>query len=296
MKNLNYLYIVIGLGLSFFSCKKEVSPPPQYPDKVVVSCFISPDDTDIEATLSLSKAKYGVIVPENTVGSNATVTIQNNNGAVLQLLWNNAKQKYSIAATPNFLQEGQTYRLDVEVPNYGSVTAYTSIPEKITNASLDFVSNQMGVRASTNLESYFESYLKLKVPSALKDNGYYVFYAKREFKDVDVLVNGVAGVADVVGYSTSYLQENSTSIDRVLSVKIARVLTDGEYKNPQAVKLSGYFVSCSKDYYRYYQTTVMKKPYDESPFSSPVVIYSNIEGGYGIFAGYNQVIQQVTTP
>lgn len=52
--------------------------------------------------------------------------------------------------------------------------------------------------------------------------------------------------------------------------------------------------SVSKDFYLYQKT--LKEYYNSinNPFSEPAEVYSNIKLGYGIFAGYNSVIDTFT--
>jgi hypothetical protein len=44
----------------------------------------------------------------------------------------------------------------------------------------------------------------------------------------------------------------------------------------------------SKEYYKYYSTVTLQQSTEGDPFAQPVSIFSNIEGGFGIFARYNE--------
>lgn len=52
---------------------------------------------------------------------------------------------------------------------------------------------------------------------------------------------------------------------------------------------TGYFISCSKEYYLFYQTAPVNLGIDPKSSATVENLYSNINGGYGIFAGYNAV-------
>jgi len=48
-----------------------------------------------------------------------------------------------------------------------------------------------------------------------------------------------------------------------------------------------FLASLSEDYYRYALTSSAANENEGNPFAEPVRIHSNVEGGYGIFAGYS---------
>ena len=50
----------------------------------------------------------------------------------------------------------------------------------------------------------------------------------------------------------------------------------------------------SFEYYEYFRTGMKQLEVIEDPFAEPVRIYSNIEGGKGIFAGYNEQVFEVS--
>lgn len=58
---------------------------------------------------------------------------------------------------------------------------------------------------------------------------------------------------------------------------------------------TGYFISCSKEYYLFYQTAPVNLGIDPKNSSTVENLYSNIKGGYGIFAGYNALALSATS-
>ena len=51
--------------------------------------------------------------------------------------------------------------------------------------------------------------------------------------------------------------------------------------------------SVTEEYYRYFAGLSRQKQSSDSPFSEPVIIYDNIDGGLGIFAGYNSSVDSL---
>ena len=73
---------------------------------------------------------------------------------------------------------------------------------------------------------------------------------------------------------------------------------DGFDKNENLIEGTSCFelISCSEDYYKYVSTKILSdwnKRNDNNSTILPVSIYSNIENGYGIFAGFSTVIHRV---
>ena len=52
---------------------------------------------------------------------------------------------------------------------------------------------------------------------------------------------------------------------------------------------------CSLDYYEYYRTYILQVSQRINPYSEPVIVYSNIKNGVGIFAGFNRQMLHVLT-
>ena len=51
--------------------------------------------------------------------------------------------------------------------------------------------------------------------------------------------------------------------------------------------------SVTEEYYRYFAGLSRQKQSSDSPFSEPVIIYDNIDGGLGSFAGYNSSVDSL---
>lgn len=51
-----------------------------------------------------------------------------------------------------------------------------------------------------------------------------------------------------------------------------------------------YFRQLNEDYYKYKVTSILQSHTASDPFAQPVKVYTNIENGFGIFAGYTQAV------
>ena len=75
--------------------------------------------------------------------------------------------------------------------------------------------------------------------------------------------------------------------DHVLSPKINRYY----FFSGQTVGLSAILHNLSESYYQYATTQSLQNYTQGDPFAQPVLVYNNIQNGFGIFAGYSQSVK-----
>ena len=71
------------------------------------------------------------------------------------------------------------------------------------------------------------------------------------------------------------------------------VLVPGDFLD-LAFSLHVILRTTTEEYYKYNYTRDLQASTEDNPFAQPVQVFDNIEGGLGIFAGYNQVEKEVT--
>ncbi|MEZ4800382.1 MAG: DUF4249 family protein [Flavobacteriales bacterium] len=97
------------------------------------------------------------------------------------------------------------------------------------------------------------------------------------------------------GTFDSYRGETYLTDDNLNSGKIYTEYMADYYMFGSETKLKTVVVLASEEYYRFHFTAYNQ--YDNDPFSEPTLIYSNINGGLGIFAGYSfTTIEQELLP
>ena len=50
----------------------------------------------------------------------------------------------------------------------------------------------------------------------------------------------------------------------------------------------------TEEYYNYHYTRDLQASVENNPFAQPVLVFDNIDGGLGVFAGYSQTEKEVT--
>jgi hypothetical protein len=75
----------------------------------------------------------------------------------------------------------------------------------------------------------------------------------------------------------------------VLVTPTATAITPQGNNPTQPKNLYAYLAVTDRHYYLYHHSVIKHQEVDGNPFAEPVLIYSNIEGGLGVFSGYNQL-------
>jgi len=299
----NLIAIIFGaicLTFLFSACEKEVQLPSQSDPKLVVESYISPQQTSIIVRLSVSRPYYGVapkIDPSIGTISNATVTISDGSSAVT-IPWDGTKKQYILinAQTAFPITAGKTYTLQVAASGYPTLSAQTSIPKPITGVSFKFLGVQKDIERNTNNPFDLYTY-KFLVPNTPAPGEYYRFYPTLQVGTPNPLVTSPSNdpAADWV-YGDPYLQEYTPSLIGTSERNIGLLK---KYTSAPSVGTllthTGYFISCSKEYYLFYQTTPVNLGIDPKNSATVENLYSNIKGGYGIFAGYNAVASTINS-
>jgi hypothetical protein len=223
----------------------------------------------------------------------AEVTIHDENGRIetLQPSFDGFDPQYSGKTRPAI---GKKYFIHVTTREGKSAFAENQIPAPVdillieTDSSL-FKSNGEDVRMK----------LQFRDPASTKN-----FY---QVKIIHTLVSRATNDNE----EDEYLDDavNFEPVDPALEtsfiVKAGTVFSDelfnGEtFEINLKVKRSGYqlpvhsvrveLVSASEEYYRYFNTKYLQEQSKGDPFTQPVQIFSNVEDGIGIFAGFSSSV------
>jgi hypothetical protein len=272
-KNKNYMHKLINsisvvLIMVFLnSCTKDADVKlPQVESKLVINSFISPQDTVIKVGVTLSQPLYNNSNSGQIFDVNNAV-VQISDGVNTKTLnFDPAGNYYSISTAQFQISVGVTYNLTVSTPDGKYVTATTSIPEP--NSTLTYTSRYLNDPNETDaysINAYWND-----TPGS--EDYYRVLYFNKYiyFGDIDTTYSFL--------FSENYSDKNNDG----------KVLSDNFEVNKMN-NSSGeiYLMHATKEYYLYHKALRIA-PNSGNPFSEPVQMYSNVKGGYGIFAGFNQ--------
>ncbi len=276
------------------SCEKivdNVNIPAQQP-KIVVTCFISPEDTLISANVSLSAPIWSTTnVDLNTPVTNATVIISGASTQA-QLTYNYQKSCYLIYTSVFPIQPDGAYKLTVSLPGYTSVEATCKVPA-VKNQSLEFLSFDSLSGNENSVEYRFKidftdfsgvgNYYRVGgTLISLNDNGmgtkdtmYNTLFNKDNLEFITDKDNDGQKIMRELNYSKNSYDMVGNGNEKLLRLKIILLTTD-------------------ENYYKFHKT--LSGYTGDDIFSEPTIIYSNVQNGLGVFAAYRKYSLVYTFP
>lgn len=267
------LYILPFFLLAFTSCEQNANIDlPETNPELVISCFITPQDSFLRARISLSTPVFNSSANNGQPISNATATLFGNNTSV-SLIYN-ANTQYYEALTSTFpIIAGNEYHLVVTEPSGLSADAYTTVPQsgplafQATATDTIYQWDPWGVNGEIRYNYSFND------PAGQTD--YY------RLMDYGVAYNQFS--ADTTMQRQGWELFSDVNAD---GITIAKNYTSWYYSNGDSlVAFDLYLLHCNYDYYSFHRSIENYSGGD--PFSEPTLIYDNITNGLGIFAAAN---------
>ena len=270
MKYLFYISIVL---IFFSSCEKDanIKLPEQEP-KLSVSCFISPGDTTVKASVFLSEPVFSTSTTNAGVVNNAIVTLSNGINTI-SLVYNMNTGLYSAQLTFPILYNA-TYYLSVIDAQGRHVTSSTTTPSA-TNPSYD-ISRTSTADPNGNINYQ----IKCKIHDIPGEENYYRAHTSVIYYDVSqgdtvismqrfsVYVNDRSGDGKDLDANMELFSSSSGMTDTT-AYMAHRIMV----------------IKANRDYYNFHNS-VTTANFSNNPFAEPTMVYSNIQGGFGCFGAY----------
>lgn len=268
----------IPFFLFLFACEMVVEiDMPQYDSQLVVNSFFhSNNQFEVHISNSLGILDTGTF--DNI--ENATIEILEN-GQVISVLRHIRNGNYR-SLRRVYASAGLTYSLRVEASGYESVSAFDAIPVAIPIISATLKDS---VYVGELDGTYAETTIKFNDPASV--NNFYVIeiyqWSSRNGNWYSIFLSSI---------------DPSVANDQVSSrILFSDVIFDGKIYDLK-VYFSNYILtqnpmlfvrlnSISEAYYNYNKSFKLHQQNMGNPFAEPVQVYTNIENGLGIFAGYS---------
>lgn len=276
MKNTISIFIIIAF--LFTACEKtiefdgEVKTP-----KLVLNGMLMADST---LTIHLSHSLS--VIDNGEIGNitNASVYLYEN-GVVIDTLSHKGNGYYTSDIT---IASGKEYEIRASAANYESIDASDIVPSPIT---VDSITNKI-VNGQDGEEIHFNIYINDKEA----EENYYII----RLYSSTYWMGGNDWYQDWVECYDPYVEDIGYGDNYYADVFLPDNMFNGEQYN---LEISTYWyeedttdyrievLSCSKAYYNYSKSIMRYEMTEGDPFSQPVQVYSNINNGFGIFAGGN---------
>lgn len=277
LKSLILFVLISSLG----SCRKVVDIElPATDPKIVVNSFFT-ENSRIKANLSKSFGILENIIPEC---SDATVILRENN-IIKDTLYFQSGYYYShILASTN-----KNYALEVKVPGMETVFCEDLIPEKTLLQGIVCKDSVL-----IDGDGFIINELKLDFQDSPGPSFYEVELSAKYIKDNNGTSIWFMKNSDPIITSTGLLDYNPRTLiftDKMFDGKHCSVKIYFATQAYAGYNLKISFRSVSESYYKYREKQVAYLfSLDADIFtgmSEPINLYSNIKGGFGIFAGYS---------
>lgn len=296
---------IIVLGI-LHSCEEplDLDDLPQLEPKLVVISNFSEGQTII---VSVAKSQViGEVEPDEYL-TNAEV----------DLFWGNTfleRLKLVVPKDPTYLPyyktwehrpiAGVEYTIKVSVDGFQPVMAKSSVPPsvRITEFNLKNLVTEPVQDGNLN-RNHFSAIVDFDDPSTSKN--YYHLRISQQINNYtvegeDTLItkstlqpvqfNPLGNQNEIVAHFNGGLLFEDKPGKQALGISFSVDIAPGsQLLGKTYVELR----TLSKEYYLYYTSLSRSEGSDPNPLNDPVIVYENIENGYGIFAGYSNSLDSV---
>jgi hypothetical protein len=275
---------------------------------IIVNGFFSSIDT---FRVNLSYSENISVFQKDSFINNAEIFLELPDHSVLELTRDHFKYGPSLSEASGYYKspgiipyEAGEYKLQVNVPNYDAIIATDIIPKPIAinyySFHIDTIGNSsfflLGFRDPATEENYYAISLNI------------FEYFTTWFSDKDSLAGGYYSQINSSIYNAS-INSSNTFVDASIKGGLAQIIFSDrnlshspdktiiriDYEGPKpyyseddSVIFELQLLSISKKYYDYSIDYYLQDESEKQFYTDPVNVYSNIKGGYGIFAGYNR--------
>jgi hypothetical protein len=202
---------------------------------------------------------------------------------------------------PVVSKAGKTYEIKVSAPGFNTISAISHIPVPVEISRVDVVSTTRDENSMIPVDIYFYD------PGETEN--FYEIFVRRDEKLInpDGEYNGAYQMA-LLTQDPAYYYKVESYKDFLKPPKPLPVLFNDVGLNGKLIKISALFYApinvpfpdegytfeitysivlrtLSKGYYLYKTSKQLQQNTNNDPFAQPVPIYSNVQNGFGIFAG-----------
>jgi len=310
------------------SCKSLVTDIDiPYHDRLVVQCFISPQDTLLEVSVTQTAPVIGTVLDgaeryPNILNANVVLSDGQNSVIIpyktirLPSAYDadgeyifTARSRYFLSAKNMPIIAGKSYTLNISAPGFESVESSCLIPTKVVpEKDISAIQTSITGNIGRGVTGTFPS-IEVHFKDIQGEENFYsvgqFFYQKGTFIDSTGANKLIINWTTKYEYIADKGQENQTIIALPFDLKSFNnfrffggsgnggMPNGTQNNNNLAVTATDhydeiYVANTDKAYY-YYNTAIDKiRKANGNPFAEPVLTYTNIKNGLGVMAGYNQ--------
>lgn len=270
---LSFIIVMLVAG----SCEKYLDniKTPEFEKKLVINSFLSPGDTMSFISVRSNRKLYGIINPDEPVGNVSAVL----SDGTTEINLKRTEEGFIFRPDEMQLEEGNTYNLSITSDLNMRATASATIPfRRPLNIEVDTSSQYIDFGDEPGM-GWTEFIADIYITDFEGESNYYAFTCQQVIYNSEYVESPFyqyfyplrSPVLSDKGRDGEKIQVNSVS-----------------YLNPSSndsCMLIIYILITDKDYYTYHRSLENYSGGD-IPFTEISPVFSNIEGGLGIFASY----------
>ena len=290
------LLFLLSISLAYISCEKVIpfDGDVNTPKLVINSVFES--DSTFKVHVSSSRSVIDTASFKNI--DDAIVTIKDGNENIIETL-NHVENGFYKGQT--FPQENQTYILEINHTNYANITASDSLPSPITINSVDTSTmvdpingNRLQISMNfddpENTQNYYlietysvNEYLVIKN----SDTTEYELDTTKQFMVLtdEVFQNGGSPWREQGLFNDLLFNGQNKTLELEIPNDSWSGSEDGYDWSYKTLTLRLYLHNITLSYYYYRTSLELFQNATGNPFAQPVQVFSNVENGFGVFAG-----------
>lgn len=293
------LFLLTGCGS--LNLVQDVLPRnlPSAEPQFVVHSYISPQDTVLAVSVSLSRPSKGGLPSKSQFDavSNSVVTLSDGNRSIklnyvpTQTIYQADPKQFPIVA-------GRTYQLTVSTPQGEQLTATTTIPNRvpISQVELDSVAStynngvdylvRFGWQDPAQAANYYHIAGDVDYGTISRQ-----YTAANTYTDVPYRATTPIYFTADGSINSPYLNDVKSN-GREMTSSRGRVnfnyYVNGKPVANPPIDANVYLLNVTEAYYKYHQSVQQQSANRDNPFAEPTLIQGNIQGGFGCFGSYNR--------
>ena len=248
-----------------------------------IEIFLCPQDTVISAKVYGTNPTVGAGSKiSNPVVSNATIILTDEMNKRIELKWDKALLNYSASAKGFDVIVGKRYEMKLTTPEGDNLTAFCVIPQQIDLQGIRLVKTKVEPSPFSDGTEYFVQWKDF-----LNQKNYYSVFVLNYYQTTPKDIR-LEGEAALFGIEDDKLQNGE-----VISTKSFQLKGRQLYGNGQARYQTILVCNTDENYAKFHKSLDEIKRNNDNPFAEPSRLYSNVKGGFGVFAGYSRTEYKV---
>ena len=296
----------LPLLFSLSACEQVIEPDlPEHTPRLVLQAFFTPDSTWV-AFVGRSAGILEALPERERAVAEATVELLAGDRVIDELEFFEGERVY--VWEKGALQAGESYSLRVSAPGFATIQATDAIPRPVPTAIASYRTNTSS-RSESRISGDFS--IKLEIQDPPGETNYYqirffrsghrlgryeepfeepfeepVYTVEESFSTQDPSISADNDVDDLIeGLITAPFFKDTLFDGQTHAIELS-----GDYDAPEHTRFYIQVLYVSETYYEYLKSARLHESTQDNPFAEPVSVYSNVENGYGIFAGYSSQI------